>query len=129
MIFTIYFFCSYFFLLEQCNSSLLIRDVGLHTEIFWVQIQVQYKWTIKSEWKSSQKVYQLLEQRRDLLDTINEVFELHNIVNLPNHTLEQIMLYGDRRFSHSRNKQILELTLKFIHATERSCSTSKYKHR
>ena len=59
------------------------------------------------------------DQRRDLLGTINEVFQLHNILNLPNQTLVQMMLYGDKRFSHNQNKQILESTLKFIHASER----------
>ena len=59
------------------------------------------------------------DQRHDLLGTINEVFQLHNIIHLLNPTLVQIMLYGDKRFSHNQNKQILESTLKFIHASER----------
>ena len=59
------------------------------------------------------------DQRRDLLGAINEVLQLHNILNLPNQTLVQIMLYGDKRFSHNQNKQILESTLKFIHTSER----------
>ena len=58
------------------------------------------------------------DQRRDLLGMINEVFQLHNILHLPNPALVQIMLCGDKRFSHNQNKQILESTLKFIHASE-----------
>ena len=59
------------------------------------------------------------DQRRDLLGTVNEVFQLHNISYLPNQTLVQIMLYGDKTFTHDQNIQILESTLKFIHSSER----------
>ena len=59
------------------------------------------------------------DRRRDLLDTVNEVFQLHNILNLPNETLVQTMLYGDKSFTHDQNRQILESTLKFIHSSER----------
>ena len=59
------------------------------------------------------------DQRRDLLGTVNEVFELHNIVNLPNRTLVQIILYGDKSFTYDQNRQILESTLKFIYLSER----------
>ena len=61
------------------------------------------------------------DQRRDLLGTVNEVFQLHNISNLPNQTFVQIMLYvyGDKSFTHDQNRQILESTLKFIHSSER----------
>ena len=58
------------------------------------------------------------DQRHDL-GTVNEVFQLHNILNLPNQTLVQIMLYGDKTFTHDQNIQILESTLKFIHSSER----------
>ena len=56
--------------------------------------------------------------RRDLLGTVNEVFQLHNILNLPNQTIVQILLYGDKSFTHDQNRQILESTLKFIHSSE-----------
>ena len=59
------------------------------------------------------------DQRRDLLGIVNEVFQLHNISNLPNQALVQIMLYGDKTFTHDQNIQILESTLKFIHSSER----------
>ena len=58
-------------------------------------------------------------RKHDLLSMVNEVFQLHNISNLPNRTLVEIMLYGDRRFTHDQNRQILESTLKFIHFSER----------
>ena len=49
------------------------------------------------------------DQRRDLLGTVNKVFQLRNILNLlPNQTLVQIMLYDDKRFTHDQNGQILE---------------------
>ena len=60
------------------------------------------------------------DHRCDLLGTINKVFQLQKIIHLPNPTLVQIMLYGDKMFSYNQNKQILESTLKFIHASERS---------
>ena len=59
------------------------------------------------------------DRRRDLLGTVNEVFQLHNISNLPNQTLVQTTLYGDKNFTHDQNRQILESTLKFIHSSER----------
>ena len=55
-------------------------------------------------------------QRRDLL---REVFQLHNILNLPNQTIGQILLYGDKSFTHDQSRQILESTLKFIHSSKR----------
>ena len=58
-------------------------------------------------------------QRRDLLGTVNEVFQLHNILNLPNQTIIQILLHGDKSFTHDHNRQIFESTLKFIHSSER----------
>ena len=59
------------------------------------------------------------DQRHNLLGTINEIFQLHDILHLPISTLVEMMLYGDKRFSHNQNKQVLESTLKFIHALER----------
>ena len=44
------------------------------------------------------------DQRRDLLGTVNEVFQLHNISYLPNQNLVQIMLYGDKSFTHDHNR-------------------------
>ena len=41
------------------------------------------------------------------------------ISSLPNDVLVQIPLYGDKNLSHEINKNILELTLVFIHNTGR----------
>ena len=62
--------------------------------------------------------YAYESQRRDLLGTVNEVFQLHNILNLPNQTLLQSLLYGDKSFAYDQNRKILESTLKFIHSSE-----------
>ena len=59
------------------------------------------------------------EHRRDLLGAINEVLELHNISNLPNHTIVRTMLYDDERFTYYQNRQILEATVRFIRTSER----------
>ena len=59
------------------------------------------------------------EQRRDRLGAINQVLQLHNISNLPNHTIVRTMLYGDERFTYNQNRQILEATARFIHTSER----------
>ena len=58
-------------------------------------------------------------RRRNLLGAINEILWLHNIPNMPNQTFVRIMLFGDNRFAHHQNRQILESMLKFIHASER----------
>ena len=44
------------------------------------------------------------DQRHDLLGAINEVLQLHNISNLPIHTLVHIILFGDNRFTHNQNR-------------------------
>ena len=44
------------------------------------------------------------EQRCDLLGAINEVLELHNISNLPNHTIVRTTLYCDERFTYNQNR-------------------------
>ena len=58
-------------------------------------------------------------QRRDILGTVNEVYQLRNILKMPNQTLVQIILYSDKSFTHGQDRQILELTLKLIHLSER----------
>ena len=58
------------------------------------------------------------DQRRYLLSAISEMLQLHNIPNLPNQTIVRIILFGDTRFAHTQNRQILESPLIFIHASE-----------
>ena len=63
--------------------------------------------------------YAYEDLRRDPLGAINEVFQPHNILNLSNQTLVQILLYGDGKCTQNQNRNILESTLKFIHTSER----------
>ena len=59
-------------------------------------------------------------QRRDLLAGISvELRPFVDINSLPNDVLVQILLYGDKDLSNEINKNILELTLDFIHKTGR----------
>ena len=57
--------------------------------------------------------------RRSLLAGVHEVFKaVGNIVG-PNNNLLQILLYGDKNLSENANKQILDLTIKYILETKR----------
>ena len=57
--------------------------------------------------------------RRSLLAGVNEIYKaVGNIVG-PNESLLQILLYGDKNLSEDVNKQILDLTIKYILETKR----------
>ena len=57
-------------------------------------------------------------QRRDLLSGIVELLRpFVQIASLLNDALMQLLLYGDQDISNDLNKNILELTLRFIHET------------
>ena len=59
-------------------------------------------------------------QRRDLLAGIEELLRpFVQIASLSNDALTQLLLYGDQDLSNDLNKNILELTLRFIHKTGR----------
>ena len=59
-------------------------------------------------------------QRRDLLTGIVELLRpFVEITNLSNDALMQLLLYGDQYLSYDLNRNILELTLRFIHETGR----------
>ena len=59
-------------------------------------------------------------QRRDLLAGIVELLRpFVQIASLSNDALTQLLLYGDQDLSNDLNKNILELTLRFIHKTGR----------
>ena len=59
-------------------------------------------------------------QRRDLLAGIVELLRpFVQIASLSNDALTQLLLYGDQDLSNDLNKNILELTLRFIHNTGR----------
>ena len=59
-------------------------------------------------------------QRRDLLAEISQLLQpFVQINNLSNIVLIKLLLYGDKDFSDSINKSILQLTINFIHKTGR----------
>ena len=59
-------------------------------------------------------------QRQDLLSGIVELLRpFVQIVNLSNDALAQLLLYGDKDLSNEVNRDILKLTLRFIHETGR----------
>ena len=59
-------------------------------------------------------------QRRDLLAEIVEILRpFVQITNLSNDALIQLLLYDDQYLSYDLNRNILELTLRFIHETGR----------
>ena len=59
-------------------------------------------------------------QRRDLFAGIVELIRpFRQITDLSNNSLTQLLLYGDQDLSTELNRNILELTLRFIHDTGR----------
>jgi hypothetical protein len=55
-------------------------------------------------------------QRRDLLAGVAELLRpFVQITNLSNDVLTQLLLYGDQDFSNDLNRNILEITLRFIY--------------
>ena len=59
-------------------------------------------------------------QRRDLFAGIVELIRpFRQITDLSNDSLTQLLLYGDQDLSNDMNRNILELTLRFIHETGR----------
>ena len=57
--------------------------------------------------------------RRDLLAGVSALLRPLGHTNLSNEFLMQILLYGDKDFPNNLNKDILLLTLRFIHETGR----------
>ena len=59
-------------------------------------------------------------QRQDLLARVAELLRSFvQITNLSNDALTQLLLYGNQDLSNDLNRNILELTLRFIHETGR----------
>ena len=58
-------------------------------------------------------------QRRNLLARVFALLRPLGYVNIPNEPLTHLLLYGDKDFPNDLNKNILELTLEFIHETGR----------
>ena len=59
------------------------------------------------------------EPRRDLLAGVIALLRPFGYTNLQNRFLMQIVLYGNKRFPYEINRDILLLTLKFIHRSGR----------
>ena len=58
--------------------------------------------------------------RRDLLAGVSELLRPFVQINtLPNNVLVQYLLYGNKELSDDVNKNLLKLTLNFIHKTGR----------
>ena len=58
-------------------------------------------------------------ERRNLLTRVFEFLRPYGYIDLSNEVLTQILLYGDRYLPNNHNRNILELTLQYIHATGR----------
>ena len=59
-------------------------------------------------------------QRRDILAGVSELLRPYVRINsLPNNTLVQVLLYGDKDLPTDINKNVLKSTLNFIHQTGR----------
>ena len=58
-------------------------------------------------------------ERRDLLARVFELIRPYGYIDLSNEVLMQLLLYGDKHLPHDLNRNLLELTLKYIHATGR----------
>ena len=58
-------------------------------------------------------------QRRDLLAGVFNLVRPFGYNNLSNEVLMQLLLYGDEDLPNDLNRNILDLTLQFIHKTGR----------
>ena len=58
-------------------------------------------------------------ERRDLLEGVFRLLQPHGYTNLPNESLTQLLLYGDKDLTNNLNRNIIELTLRYIHKTDR----------
>ena len=58
-------------------------------------------------------------ERRDHLARVFELIRPYGYIDLSNEVLMQLLLYGDKHLPHALNINLLELTLKYIHATGR----------
>ena len=60
-----------------------------------------------------------VEPRKDLLAEVFALLRLSGYTNLQNRSLVQILLYGCKSFPNETNREILLLTLQFIHKSGR----------
>ena len=58
-------------------------------------------------------------ERRNLLARVFQLLRPYGYIDLSNEVLAQLLLYGDRYLPNNLNRNKLELTLQYIHATGR----------
>ena len=58
-------------------------------------------------------------ERRNLLARVFQLLRPYGYIDLSNQVLAQLLLYGDSYLPNDLNRNILELTLQYIHATGR----------
>ena len=58
-------------------------------------------------------------ERRNLLTRVFQLLRPYGYIDLSNEVLAQLLLYGDRYLPNDLNRNILELTLQYIHANVR----------
>ena len=58
-------------------------------------------------------------EHQDLLARVFELIRPYGYIDLSNEVLMQLLLYGDKHLTHDLNRNLLKLTLKYIHATGR----------
>ena len=58
-------------------------------------------------------------ERRNLLARVFELLRPYGYIDLSNEVLTQLKLYGDKNLPNNLNRNILELTLQYIHSTGR----------
>ena len=59
------------------------------------------------------------EPRRELLNGLSLILPPSGFSHLSNEALVDLILYGDERLQPDVNKELIDATLKFIHATKR----------
>ena len=68
-------------------------------------------------------------QRRDLIAGIYALLQPHGYVDLANEFLLRLLLSGDKDFSDSMNRHILQRTLNFIHKAGRFDCTPPFHNK
>ena len=58
-------------------------------------------------------------ERRSLLAGVSELLQPYGYTNLSNKVLTQILLYGNKDLPNCLNRNILDLTLQYIHTPGR----------
>ena len=64
-------------------------------------------------------ILDVLGKRRNLLASVFELLRPYGYIDLSNEVLMQLLPYDDKHLPHDLNRNLLELTLKYIHETGR----------